>query len=147
VPPANLAVGDVPWGLRPWVPVGSYREVSTGSPGGIGRPERAQQAGPAQPGRRAEPGGPAQPGESAALVRDLLTEATGRTLIIVVRDAHRHLAAREAVAALLAARPDAVRVEMGLPAWQPPAGAYVASYGASRSSAQAVAEILGLTAS
>jgi beta-N-acetylhexosaminidase len=136
VPPANLAVGDVPWGLRPWVPVGSYREVSTGSPGGIGRPERAQQAGPAQPGRRAEPGGPAQPGE-----------ATGRTLIIVVRDAHRHLAAREAVAALLAARPDAVLVEMGLPAWQPPAGAYVASYGASRSSAQAVAEILGLTAS
>jgi hypothetical protein len=37
---------------------------------------------------------------------------------------------------------------MGLPYWQPPAGAYqayLATYGASRANAQAAAELLGLT--
>jgi beta-N-acetylhexosaminidase len=34
---------------------------------------------------------------------------------------------------------------MGLPRWQPPDGiAYLATYGASRASAQAAAEVLGL---
>jgi beta-N-acetylhexosaminidase len=64
---------------------------------------------------------------------------------VVVRDAHRHLAAREAVTRLLAVRPDAVVLEMGLPVWRPPGGAYVATYGAARTSGLAAAELLGLT--
>jgi beta-N-acetylhexosaminidase len=118
VPPSNLAVGAVPWGLRPWLTDGSYREVSTGTPAA----------------------------ELPGLVARLLTDASGRSLVIVVRDAHRHPLAVEAVSRLVAARPDAVVLEMGLPAWRPGAGGYVASYGAAYSSAQAAAELLGLTA-
>jgi len=37
-------------------------------------------------------------------------------------------------------------VEMGLPFWRPPEGtSYLATYGASRASAHAAAELLGLT--
>ena len=47
---------------------------------------------------------------------------------------------------LVSVRPDMVVVEMGVPAWAPPPGiAYLASYGASRVCAEAVAEALGLT--
>jgi beta-N-acetylhexosaminidase len=116
VPPSNIAVGAVPWGLAPFVPAGSYREVST-----------------------------AAPAESlAGAVRGLLTDAAGRSLIIVVRDAHRHPIATQVVDMLLAARPDAILVEMGLPAWRPEATAYVASFGAARSNSRAAAEVLGL---
>jgi beta-N-acetylhexosaminidase len=62
----------------------------------------------------------------------------------VVRDAHRYPGARDLVTRLLAARPDAVVVEMGLPIWQPPHGGYVATYGAARINGLAAAEILGL---
>jgi beta-N-acetylhexosaminidase len=117
VPPPNLAVGAVPWGLRPWLADGSYREVSAGTPAA----------------------------ELPGLVARLLTEASGRSLLIVVRDAHRHPIAAEAVSRLVAARPDAVVLEMGLPAWRPAAGGYVASYGAAYSNSQAAAELLGLT--
>ncbi|HEY7146354.1 MAG TPA: glycoside hydrolase family 3 N-terminal domain-containing protein [Streptosporangiaceae bacterium] len=112
VPPANIAVGTVPWGLGSWVPRGSVRRVSTAA---------ARQAAPS-----------------------VLTAAAGRPLIIVVRDAHRYRAARDLVTALLRARPDAVVVEMGLPAWRPPAAAYIATYGAARTSGRAAAEVLGL---
>jgi beta-N-acetylhexosaminidase len=118
VPPANLAVGAVPWGLRPWLADGSYREVSTSTP----------------------------TAELPGLVARLLADASGRSLVIVVRDAHRHPLAAEAVSRLVAARPDAVVLEMGLPAWRPAAGRYVASYGAAYSNSQAAAELLGLTA-
>ena len=118
VPPSNLAVGAVPWGLRPWLADGSYREISTGTPAA----------------------------DLPGLVARLLTDASGRSLIIVVRDAHRHPLAAEAVSRLVTARPDAVVLEMGLPAWRPGAGGYVASYGAAYSNSQAAAELLGLTA-
>jgi beta-N-acetylhexosaminidase len=118
VPPPNLAVGAVPWGLRPWLADGSYREISTSTPAA----------------------------ELAGLVARLLTDASGRSLVIVVRDAHRHPLAAEAVSRLVAARPDAVVLEMGLPAWRPTAGGYVASYGAAYSNSHAAAELLGLTA-
>ena len=63
----------------------------------------------------------------------------------MVRDAHRDADTRSLVSTLLAARPDTVLVEMGLPVWQPPEGtSYLATYGASRASAQAAAELLGL---
>jgi beta-N-acetylhexosaminidase len=118
VPPSNLAVGAVPWGLRPWLADGSYREISTSTPG-------AQLPG---------------------LVARLLADAQDRSLVVVVRDAHRHSLAAEAVSRLVAARPDTVVLEMGLPAWRPAAGRYLASYGAAYSSAQAAAELLGLIA-
>ncbi|HJY03060.1 MAG TPA: glycoside hydrolase family 3 N-terminal domain-containing protein [Streptosporangiaceae bacterium] len=75
----------------------------------------------------------------------ILAAAAGRSLVAVVRDAHRDVNTRSLVSALLAARPDTVLVEMGLPRWQPPDGtSYLATYGASRASAQAAAELLGL---
>lgn len=117
VPPANLAVGTVPWGLRPWLADDSYREISTGTPAA----------------------------ELPGLVAGLLAEADGRSLVVVVRDAHRHPVAAGAVSRLVAARPDAVVLEMGLPVWRPPAGRYLASYGAARSNSRAAAEALGLT--
>jgi beta-N-acetylhexosaminidase len=80
-------------------------------------------------------------GEAAAI----LAAAAGRSLVAVVRDAHRDANTRSLVSALLTARPDTVLVEMGLPRWQPPDGiSYLATYGASRASAQAAAEVLGL---
>jgi len=116
VPPSNLAAGSVPWGLQPYVPAGSYREISTGTPAdGL-----------------------------ASAVAGILTEARGRTLILVVRDAHRHPVAARAAELILAARPDAVLVEMGLPVWRPAAGSYVATYGAAHSNSRAAAEIAGL---
>ena len=76
----------------------------------------------------------------------ILAEAAGRSLVAVVRDAHRDQNTRSLVGALLAARPDLVLVEMGLPFWRPPEGtSYLATYGASRASAHAAAEWLGLT--
>ncbi len=49
----------------------------------------------------------------------MLAQAAGRTLIVVVRDAHRHPVAARAVTLMLASRPDAVVLEMGLPVWRP----------------------------
>ena len=73
---------------------------------------------------------------------ELLTAAAGRSLVLAVRDARSVLGL---VGAVLAARPDTVIVEMGVPAWTPPPGtAYLATYGASRVCAQAAAEALGL---
>jgi beta-N-acetylhexosaminidase len=86
------------------------------------------------------------PADQVGPVADsLLAQAAGRSLLIVVRDAHRYPFATGLVSRLLATRPDATVVEMGLPVWRPATGAYVASYGAARSNALAVAERLGLT--
>ena len=117
VPPSNLAVGSVPWGLGPWVPAGSYCEISTGS----------------------------ATADLPGLVSEVLEGAAGRSLVIVVRDGHRYHVAAEVVTMVLAARPDAVLVEMGLPVWQPAGARYLASYGAANSNSRAVAEVLGLT--
>ena len=110
----NIAVGTVPWGLGPWLD------------GNVQRLDTSQ-------------------GEAslAGAVADVLARAAGRPLVIVVRDAHRHPAHARGHHLLLAARPDAVVVEMGLPVWRPPGGAYVATYGAARPNAQAAAESWG----
>jgi beta-N-acetylhexosaminidase len=118
VPPSNLAVGPVPWGLSAFAPADSYRQVSTAT---------AEQ-------------------DLPYVVSGLLAAADDRSLIVVVRDAHRHPVARQAVQLMLAGRPDAVVVEMGLPVWEPTDVSYVASYGAGRNNAQATAEVLGLAA-
>ena len=52
----------------------------------------------------------------------ILAAAAGRSLVAVVRDAHRDQNTRSLVEALLVARPDLVLVEMGLPLWRPPEG-------------------------
>jgi len=75
-------------------------------------------------------------------VDQVLATAALRSLVIVVRDLHRHRWQQEAVERLLAGRSDAVLVEMGLPALKPAAGAWVRSHGASRASGRAVAEAL-----
>jgi beta-N-acetylhexosaminidase len=113
-PGENIAAGQFGWGLGPWAPPDSVRRVGYGE---------AEGAGPA----------------------GILAEAAGRSLVLVVRDAHRDSGTQSLVAALLAARPDLILVEMGLPLWSPPQGtSYLATYGASRASAQAAAELLGL---
>ena len=72
----------------------------------------------------------------------IIAAAAGRPLVLAVRGALEEL---PLVSELLAARPDTVVVEMGIPAWAPPPGtAYLATYGASRACAQAAAEALGL---
>jgi beta-N-acetylhexosaminidase len=113
----NIAIGSVPWGLGPWLHGGVYR-IDTG-PDEVNR---------------------------AHAIEDVLTKAAGRPLVVVVRDAHRHPAARAVTTALLSARPDTVVVEMGLPLWRPATGGYVATYGAARPNGQAAAEALGLAA-
>jgi beta-N-acetylhexosaminidase len=80
-------------------------------------------------------------GDGAA-AGSILAASSGRALVLAVRDARRVLSLVEEV---LAARPDAVIIEMGVPAWTPPPEtAYLATYGASRVCAQAAAEALGL---
>ena len=121
VPPSNIAVGTVPWGLSQWVRTGSVYRIST-----------------------REGDGPAA-GTAAGLIGDVLAAtAGGRPLLIVVRDAHRHPVSRAVVTELLAARPEAVVVEMGLPVWHPTTRSYLATFGATRASSLAAAELLGL---
>ncbi|WP_055481597.1 glycoside hydrolase family 3 protein [Sphaerimonospora mesophila] len=106
--PPTIAVGDVPWGIAPWLPDAEIVRIKLDD----------------------------------ADVRALLGRADGRSLIIVVKDAHRYPRTRTLVSALLAVRPDATVVEMGLPIWRPGAAAYIATYGAARANAQAAAELL-----
>jgi beta-N-acetylhexosaminidase len=79
-----------------------------------------------------------------SLAAEALAPAQGRPLVLVVRDAHRHGWMSGAVGRLLSARPDAVVVEMGLPA-AGPGRAHLATYGATRANAQAAAEVLAGT--
>jgi beta-N-acetylhexosaminidase len=72
----------------------------------------------------------------------IIAAAEGRSLVLAVRHG---LGALPLVSEVLAARPDAIVVDMGAPAWTPPPGtAYLATFGASRACAQAAAEALGL---
>ncbi|HEV2218229.1 MAG TPA: glycoside hydrolase family 3 N-terminal domain-containing protein [Candidatus Dormibacteraeota bacterium] len=70
-------------------------------------------------------------------------KAGGRSLVVTVRNLHRHEWQQEAAAALLGMRPDSVVVEMGLPACRP-AGAtrYITTSGAARVCAIAAAEVM-----
>ncbi|MEV4396160.1 glycoside hydrolase family 3 protein [Nonomuraea sp. NPDC049607] len=78
----------------------------------------------------------------AADVPTLLAKAANRSLVIVVKDAHRYQASQELVSALVAARQDATVIEMGLPVWRPGSAAYIATYGAARANAQAAVELI-----
>jgi beta-N-acetylhexosaminidase len=65
-----------------------------------------------------------------------------RPLVVVARDAPRVGWVGRALAGILAVRPDAVVVEMGLPGPVPPAAGWIATGGASAASARAAAELL-----
>ena len=140
-PRENIAAGTVRLGTRP---VGAGRERAPGQRSAAQRRERPAwraRSGLADTGLD---GGPADGGRVDAA--GILAAAAGRSLVAVVRDAHRDEQTRSLVSALLAARPDLILVEMGLPFWHPPEGtSYLATYGASRASAHAAAELLGLT--
>jgi beta-N-acetylhexosaminidase len=164
-PRENIAAGRFGWGLGPWAPAGSvYRVSASGrllNGAGLGPADGARRGpadiGPADGGQadgdRMDVGpadgdrvndGPADGDRVDAAA--ILAAAAGRSLVAVVRDAHRDEQTRSLVSALLAARPDLILVEMGLPFWRPPEGtSYLATYGASRASAHAAAELLGLT--
>ena len=148
-PGENIAAGRFGWGLGPWVSAGSVRRVDV-------HPDARRSGGP-DPGAVAEvpetaggiPEAAEEIPEAAAGIPEaaagILETAAGRSLVVVVRDAHRDPAVRSLLSTVLSARPNAVLVEMGLPLWQPPEGtSYLVTYGASRSSAQAAAELLGL---
>lgn len=73
---------------------------------------------------------------------DVLAAAGDRTVVAVVRDAHRHPWMAEALDALVAARPDTVVVEMGLPRARPRGTLHIATHGASRVCGRAAAEVI-----
>ncbi|MFR9775271.1 glycoside hydrolase family 3 N-terminal domain-containing protein [Micromonospora sp. MS34] len=87
------------------------------------------------------------PGTSAAryaegeVPADPVAGSAGRPLVLVVRDLHRHDWMRAAVTRALAARPDAVVVELGVPVLVTGA-VHLATHGATRAAAQAAAELL-----
>ncbi|HEY3682254.1 MAG TPA: glycoside hydrolase family 3 N-terminal domain-containing protein [Streptosporangiaceae bacterium] len=111
--PPGMAVGNVPWGLGHWLPVD----------GGEHQADVARVAPETDPA-------------------PLLDRARDRSLVVVVRDAHRYPHARTLVDRLVAGRPDAVVVEMGIPAWAPDSGTHVATYGATAASARATLDLL-----
>ena len=119
-PAANIAVGDeTPWGV-------------------------AGMLAARFPGTRTESIGPeAAAGQQLdALVSRLLGGAEGRRLVLVVRDAHRHDWMAAALRAVLAARPDALVVEMGVPQAEPVGALHIATHGAARVCGLAAVEVL-----
>ncbi|KIE23594.1 sugar hydrolase [Streptomyces sp. MUSC 125] len=69
-----------------------------------------------------------------------LAAAGSRRIVAVVRDEHRHDWMGSALDTLLAARPDTVVVEMGLPQAAPRGALHIATYGAARVCGVAAAE-------
>jgi beta-N-acetylhexosaminidase len=114
--PANIAAGPVPWGLA--APLSAADPTATAER----LPESAD----------------------GGAVAGALTAAAHRPLVIVVRDAERRPAQAVLLDSLLAARPDAVVVDMGWPAAERPPGraTRIVTFGASRASGEAAAAIL-----
>jgi beta-N-acetylhexosaminidase len=119
----NIAAGVVPWGVA--APLTDLAPDTTSE--------------------QIDPGGSDDDG-TTPLVSPTLERAQGRRLVVVVRDAQRRSATAEVVRALVAARPDAVVVDMGWPAESQiavrPAGVHISTFGASRVSGEAVARLL-----
>jgi beta-N-acetylhexosaminidase len=73
-----------------------------------------------------------------------LASAVGRPLVVVVRDVHRHDWMADRLAELVRRRPDAVVVEMGVPAAEPVGAVHIATFGAARVCGEAAAELLAV---
>ncbi|MBZ6080189.1 glycoside hydrolase family 3 protein [Streptomyces olivaceus] len=71
---------------------------------------------------------------------EALAAADGRRVVAVVRDEHRHPWMAAALDTLLAARPDTVVVEMGVPRAEPRGALHLATHGAARVCGLAAAE-------
>jgi beta-N-acetylhexosaminidase len=114
--PANIAAGPVPWGLA--APLAAADPTTTAER----LPESAD----------------------GHAVAGALAAATHRPLVVVVRDAERRPAQAALLHTLLAARPDALVVDMGWPGAERPPGsaARIVTFGASRASGEAAAAIL-----
>jgi beta-N-acetylhexosaminidase len=78
----------------------------------------------------------------AAEVDGLLAAAGDRRIVAVVRDVHRHDWMARALSAVLAARPDSVVVEMGVPQAPPSGALHIATHGAARVCGEAAAEAI-----
>ncbi|TLS42272.1 glycoside hydrolase family 3 protein [Streptomyces montanus] len=119
-PVANFAVGDeTPWGVA-----AELRRLLPGTETGSFTGERA---------------------EAEALAGAALAAAGSRRIVAVVRDAHRHAWMNEALDILLAARPDTVVVEMGVPQAPPRGVLHIATHGAARVCGLAAAEVIAGT--
>jgi len=71
-----------------------------------------------------------------------LVAAGERRIVAVVRDEHRHPWMTTALDTLLAARPDTVVVEMGVPQAPPRGALHIATHGAARVCGRAAAEVV-----
>ncbi|MEU1294206.1 glycoside hydrolase family 3 protein [Streptomyces sp. NPDC005840] len=74
-----------------------------------------------------------------------LAAAGSRRVVAVVRDEHRHPWMAAALDALLAARPDTLVVEMGVPQAAPRGALHLATHGAARVCGRAAAEVIAGT--
>lgn len=81
-------------------------------------------------------------GSPDAVRTQALAPAAGRPLVVVVRDAARHGWLARTLTGLLAERPDAIVVEMGLPDPSAPGAVHIATHGATAASGIAAAELL-----
>ncbi|MEU8743795.1 glycoside hydrolase family 3 N-terminal domain-containing protein [Streptomyces parvulus] len=109
-PVANIAVGDE----TPWGVAAELRRLLPGTEtGSFTGPDAGQGA---------------------------LAAAGTRRIVAVVRDEHRHPWMAAALDTLLAARPDTVVVEMGVPRAEPRGSLHLATYGAARVCGRAAAE-------
>ncbi|MEU4609232.1 glycoside hydrolase family 3 protein [Streptomyces umbrinus] len=111
-PVANIAVGDE----TPWGVAAELRRLLPGTETGSFTGERAG--------------------------AEALAAAGSRRVVAVVRDAHRHTWMAEALDILLAARPDTVVVEMGVPQSPPRGALHIATHGAARVCGLAAAEAI-----
>lgn len=74
---------------------------------------------------------------------DVVLKAAGtRRVVVVVRDEHRHPWMAATLDTLLAARPDTVVVEMGVPQAPPRGALHIATHGAARVCGHAAAEVI-----
>ncbi|MEV0019266.1 glycoside hydrolase family 3 protein [Streptomyces tendae] len=73
---------------------------------------------------------------------EALAAAGSRRIVAVVRDEHRHPWMAAALDVLLAARPDTVVVEMGVPRAEPRGAVHLATHGAARVCGRAAAEAI-----
>ncbi|MFE0801499.1 glycoside hydrolase family 3 protein [Streptomyces sp. NPDC058812] len=74
--------------------------------------------------------------------KDVLVAAGPRRIVAVVRDEHRHPWMAAALDTLLAARPDTIVVEMGVPRAEPRGALHLATHGAARVCGRAAAEAI-----
>ncbi|MGQ4431908.1 MULTISPECIES: glycoside hydrolase family 3 protein [unclassified Streptomyces] len=74
--------------------------------------------------------------------REILAAAGARRVVVVVRDEHRHPWMASTLGTLLAARPDTVVVEMGVPQAPPRGALHIATHGAARVCGHAAAEVI-----